>query len=154
MYQENRRLGSSSVQRRLATAADYPQTLLTLLGVPLPFGVTTILREAARTPRTEEVALLGRNYIGAEAIGVGLAHEVLPEEGFEEACLERLGEYASRDPKAYGMTKRYLRSGAVERIRANDAMLIEQFLDCWFSDEALSPASWAAPLWGCSPCGS
>lgn len=105
------------------------------VGVPLPFGVTTILREAARTPRTEEVALLGRNYTGAEAIGVGLAHEVLPEGGFEEACLERLGEYASRDPKAYAMTKRYLRSGAVERIRANDAMLIEQFLDCWFSDE-------------------
>jgi enoyl-CoA hydratase len=105
------------------------------VGVPLPFGVTTILREAARTPRTEEVALLGRNYTGVEALGVGLAHEVLPEEGFEEACLERLGEYASRDPKAYAMTKRYLRCGAVERIRANDAMLIEQFLDCWFSDD-------------------
>jgi enoyl-CoA hydratase len=105
------------------------------VGVPLPFGVTTILREAVRTPRTEEVALLGLNYSGAEALDVGLAHEVLPAEAFEDACLERLGEYAGRDPKAYAMTKAYLRSGAVERIRANDAMLIEQFLDCWFSDD-------------------
>jgi enoyl-CoA hydratase/carnithine racemase len=105
------------------------------VGVPLPFGVTTILREEARTPWAEEVALLGSNYGGAEAVRVGLAHEILPEEGFEEACLERLAEYAGRDPRAYATTKRYLRSGAVERIRANDAMLVEQFLDCWFSDE-------------------
>jgi enoyl-CoA hydratase len=105
------------------------------VGVPLPYGVSTILREQALTPWAEEVALLGRNYEGAEAVRVGLAQEVLPEEGFEAACLERLAEHASRDPRAYAITKRYLRSGAVERIRANDAMLTEQFLDCWFSEE-------------------
>jgi len=103
------------------------------VGVPLPFGVSLILREAARTPRTEEVALLGRNYSGAEAVEVGLAHEVLPEDGFEEKCLERLAELATRDPKAYATTKRYLRSRTVERIRASDFPLLEEFLDCWFS---------------------
>ena len=103
------------------------------VGVPLPFGVSLILREAARTPRTEEVALLGRNYSGAEAVDVGLAHEVLPEEGFEERCLERLAELTTRDPRAYATTKRYLRSRTVERIRASDFPLLEEFLDCWFS---------------------
>jgi enoyl-CoA hydratase len=105
------------------------------VGVPLPFGVTTILHDAVRTPRAEEIALLGRNYADADAVEAGLAHEILPAEGFEPACLERLQEYADRDPKAYATTKTYLRSAAVERIRANDAMLVEQFLDCWFSDE-------------------
>jgi enoyl-CoA hydratase len=104
------------------------------VGVPLPFGVALILREAARSSRTEEVALLGRNYSGAEAVEVGLAHEVLPEDGFEERCRERLAELTTRDPKAYATTKRYLRSQTVERIRASDFPLLEEFLDCWFSD--------------------
>lgn len=34
------------------------------VGVPLPFGVTLIVREAISGPRLEEVALFGRNYRG------------------------------------------------------------------------------------------
>ncbi len=104
------------------------------VGVPLPFGVSLILREAARTPRTEEVALLGKNYSGADAVAVGLAHEVFPEDGFEQRCVEYLRELTTRDPRAYAATKRYLRSLTVERIRANDSLLLPEFLDCWFSE--------------------
>ena len=104
------------------------------VGVPLPFGVGLILREAARTPRTEEIALLGKNYSGDDAVAVGLAHEIVPDEGFEDRCIEHLRELMNRDPRAYGTTKRYLRSQTVERIRANDSLLLPEFLDCWFSE--------------------
>lgn len=105
------------------------------VGVPLPFDVSLILRETVRTPCMEEVALLGRNYSGVEAIAAGLVHEVHEGDGFEERALERLGELATKDMRSYSFTKRHLRSGTVERIRANDKLFQEEWLDCWFSDE-------------------
>lgn len=104
------------------------------VGVPLPFGVSLMLREAVRTPRMEEVALLGRNYTGAEAVSAGVVHEIHGAEGFESYCMERLREFADRDLRSYAATKRYLRSATVERIRANDSLFREEFLDCWFSE--------------------
>jgi enoyl-CoA hydratase len=105
------------------------------VGVPLPFGVAMVLRESVHSNRLEEIALLGRNYSGVEAVETGLAHEVLPEKGFEERTLERLREFASKDARAFGVTKRYLRAAAGERIRAHDALFVREFLDCWFSPE-------------------
>jgi enoyl-CoA hydratase/carnithine racemase len=105
------------------------------VGVPLPFGVAMILRDSVCQAHLEEVALFGRNYTGDEAIAAGLAHEVRPVEGFEASCLESLGELASRDAQAFAITKRYLRSATVERIRANEGDRAQEFLDSWFSAE-------------------
>lgn len=108
------------------------------VGVPLPFGVSMILREAVRGAHGEAVGLLGRNYPDHEALRVGLVHEVGAADGFEDRCRERLAEFATRDPRAYAATKRYLRSATVERIRAGDRQLAEEFLDCWFSESTRS----------------
>ena len=105
------------------------------VGVPFPFGVAMILRESVSSTHLEEVALFGHNYRGAEALAAGLVHEVRPEEGFEEHCIERLEELAGKDPQAFALTKRYLRQATVERIRANDPRLAAEFLDRWFSPE-------------------
>ena len=105
------------------------------VGVPLPFGVAQILREAVSPSRLDEVALLGRNYSDEEAVATGLVHELHEELGFEDHCRARLMEYATKDLGAFAATKRYLRSSAVERIRANDALLLHEFLDCWFSPQ-------------------
>lgn len=104
------------------------------VGVPLPFGVTLILREAVAGPRLEEVALFGRNYRGAEAVDAGLVHEACAPEGLESVATERLREMTSKDLRAFAVTKRYLRSRTVERIRAYDAQFGDDFLDCWFSE--------------------
>ena len=48
------------------------------VGVPLPFGVSMILRDAVISPRLEEVALFGRNYKDEDALASGLAHEICP----------------------------------------------------------------------------
>jgi enoyl-CoA hydratase/carnithine racemase len=104
------------------------------VGVPLPYGICQILRESLPPNRLEEVAVLGINYTGDDAIRVGLAHETWEENGFEDYCRRRLEEFCERDLQAYATTKRYLRSPAVERIRANDRLFLQEFLDCWFSD--------------------
>ncbi|HXV75269.1 MAG TPA: hypothetical protein VD788_03050, partial [Candidatus Polarisedimenticolaceae bacterium] len=83
----------------------------------------------------EEIALLGRNYRGDEARLAGLAHEVHAADGFEARGLERLDEFASRDPAATARTKAYLRSGVLERIREQDGRRIPEFLDGWFREE-------------------
>ena len=103
------------------------------VGVPFPFGVAMILRETVPRARLEELALFGRNYDDRQALDAGLVHEVLPEDDFEPSCLRRLGELASKDPIAFAITKRYLRSATVERIRANDPQFTEDFLDSWFA---------------------
>ena len=103
------------------------------VGVPFPFGVSMMLCRAVSPRNLDEIALLGRNYRGAEAVTVGLAHESHAIDAFDDVCAERVAEFADKDPSAFAVTKRYLRSATVERIRAHDAAFIGEFLDGWFS---------------------
>ena len=103
------------------------------VGVPLPFGVSMILRDAVISPRLEEVALFGRNYKDEDALASGLAHEICPAGQLMALAAERLREMTSRDLNSFAVTKRYLRSATVERIEAREAEFHHQFLDCWFS---------------------
>ncbi len=105
------------------------------VGVPLPFGVTQILRQTVHGPRAEEIALLGRNYVNEEAVATGLAHELLPDERFEEGVRARLAEFAEKDPRAFARTKEYLRHATVEAVLAGDARRTGDFLTAWFSPE-------------------
>jgi len=105
------------------------------VGVPLPFGVAQILRGAVNPSRLDEVAVLGRNYSGEDAVATGLVHELHEETGFADHGRARLEEYVAKDLRAFATTKRYMRSSIVERIREKDQLLMSEFLDCWFSPE-------------------
>ena len=102
------------------------------VGVPLPFGVSLILRESVPRLHLEEVALLGKNYRDDDALSAGLVHEVYAGESFEEHCRQRLREFVSRDLGALIITKRFLRSSIVERIRENGTRDVPEFLDAWY----------------------
>lgn len=104
------------------------------VGVPLPFGVALIVREAVPKHKITEVALLGRNYNDESALASGLADELVDAEQIEAASRERLEEFVAKDAFAFAVTKRYLRSGVVERVRASHRLLIPEWLDGWFSD--------------------
>jgi len=103
------------------------------VGVPLPWGVALLLRETVHRTRLEEVALLGKNYSDEDAVAAGLVHEVLDQGGFEEKCLERLDEFASKDMRSFAATKRYLRTDTAAKMRASDDLFLGEFLDIWFS---------------------
>ena len=42
-------------------------------------------------------------------------------------------EFVAKDASAFTVTKRYLRSPVVERIRANNLALLPEWLDGWFA---------------------
>ena len=105
------------------------------VGVPLPYGVAAILRDSVPRVSLEPVALLGQNYPDEAAREAGLVHELHDAEGFEAHCRERLAEFAARDPGALAITKRYLRSSVLERIREHDTGRLPEFLDAWFRPE-------------------
>ena len=71
------------------------------VGVPLPWSVALLLRASVPAPALSRVALLGANFTDAEAVGLGLVHEVQEAEGFEAACLARLEEFADKDPAPF-----------------------------------------------------
>ena len=102
------------------------------VGVPLPFGVSLILRESVPRLHLEEVALLGKNYRDEAALAAGLVHEIYGGDAFEEHCRDRLREFTTRDLGALMITKRFLRSSIVERIRENGTRDAPEFVDAWF----------------------
>jgi enoyl-CoA hydratase/carnithine racemase len=105
------------------------------VGVPLPYGVALIVREFVPKHKLTAVALLGRNTTDEDAIAAGLADELADADGIAALAEERLAEFIEKDPSAFAVTKRYLRSSVVERIRANNKLLLPEWLDGWFSDE-------------------
>jgi enoyl-CoA hydratase len=103
------------------------------VGVPLPWSVTRLLRATVHPTALSRIALLGRNFEGAEALEAGLADEVAESEGFEAACLARLEEYADKDPLALATTKAWLREGVLAEMMAHESERLGAFLDGWFS---------------------
>ena len=103
------------------------------IGVPLPWSVALLLHASVPASSLTQVALVGRNFADDEAVAVGLAHEVVEAEGFEQRCLERLSELADKDVAAVGTTKTYLRAAALQAMKAGERQRIGQFLDGWFS---------------------
>ena len=104
------------------------------VGVPLPWSVALLLRASVPPPAVAKVALLGRNFADDEALAVGLADEIAPEEGFEAACLARLSEFVEKDPHSLAVTKSYVRTLVVDEMRAREAYEMDSWLDGWFSD--------------------
>jgi enoyl-CoA hydratase len=103
------------------------------VGIPLPAWAAALLRASVPPGALTRIALLGENLRDAEAVSLGLAHEVHPAEGFEAAALARLRALADRDPGAVATTKRYLREPTRLAMRAGGAEGRGEFLDAWFS---------------------
>lgn len=105
------------------------------VGVPLPYGVTQLLRETVHRPALTEVALLGRNFRDHEAVAAGLVHSVQDAEQLQSFCQEQIDRFCKMGTVALTYTKSYLHQAAVERIRAHDDAHRDEFLDCWFAPE-------------------
>lgn len=103
------------------------------IGVPLPWSVVQLLRATLPPTSLAEVALLGRNFEGDEAVRVGLADVAADRAALEQTALERLEEFAEKDALAFGATKGWTRSQAVAAMKAHEADTADVWLDAWFS---------------------
>jgi 3,2-trans-enoyl-CoA isomerase len=103
------------------------------IGVPLPWSVVILLKSTVPPTSLGEVALLGRNFEGDEALRVGLADAVVDKDQLESAALARLQEFAEKDALAFGATKGWLRSQTVATMKAHETETADVWLDAWFS---------------------
>ena len=103
------------------------------IGVPLPWSVVMLLKSTVPPTSLAEVALLGRNFDGDDALRVGLADAVVEKDQLESAALARLQEFAEKDALAFGATKGWLRSQTVATMKAHEAETADVWLDAWFS---------------------
>jgi enoyl-CoA hydratase/carnithine racemase len=104
------------------------------IGVPLPWSVALLLKATVAPSALAEMALLGTNPAGEEAVACGFVHALADEDGFEATCLARLNEFAERDPTSLAVTKSYLRRDVLAQMKAHEGDFIEEWLECWFSD--------------------
>ena len=103
------------------------------IGIPLPWSVVMLLKSTVAASAVAEVALLGRNFEGDDALRVGLADVVVEREKLEGVALARLQEFAEKDALAFGATKGWMRSQTVAAMKAHEAETNDVWLDSWFS---------------------
>src|SRR5262249_56674374 len=102
------------------------------VGLPLPWSVAILLKSAVPPTSLSRVALLGLNFADEDARDVGLVHEVRDAEGFEDACLARLREFAEKGAYATGTTKAYLRDAALREMESRDERLVGAIMKARF----------------------
>lgn len=95
-----------------------------LVGVPFPIAALEILRFAVGTHHLKELAYFGRTYTAAQALGLGLVDEAVPETLVLARAVEIAAELAALPPEPLRHTRKQARGPALERIsqqRATDA---------------------------------
>jgi enoyl-CoA hydratase/carnithine racemase len=101
-----------------------------MVGVPFPASALEVLRHACG-PHAEDLVLTGRLLDAREALAVGMVHEVCAPEavvGRAQAVAAELGALA---PDAYRLAKEQLRRPALERMRADGALMDGEVVDEW-----------------------
>jgi enoyl-CoA hydratase len=106
------------------------------LGIGLPAIVLESLRLFLPASSLLAVVLQGGLFEPREALALGLIDEVVAPEQLLERASQRARELAGVPRAAYGQVKLGWRRPAIEAIERTDAVLAEQWLDTWFSDEA------------------
>jgi enoyl-CoA hydratase len=101
-----------------------------VVGVPFPAAALEIMRHVCG-PRTEDVVFSGRLLDAPEALAIGMVHEVHPL----DTVLERAGavaaELGGRAPLAYRLAKQQLRAPALQRMRADAAVVDDTAIAEW-----------------------
>ncbi len=106
-----------------------------VLGIGLPTVVVETLRCQVPPASLLPIALEGRLFAPAEALALGLVHEVVPEARLLERAMEKARELAALPASAVRQVKASLRShvsGVVHRASADDT---RGWVQTWFSDE-------------------
>ena len=107
------------------------------LGVVFPAAAFEVLRAAIPATRTAEVLLRGRLTGPSGAVENGFLHELTAPGDLAERAAARAEELAALPARAYEHTKQTLRSPFLRRAAARREECRRQFLDTWFSEEAV-----------------
>jgi enoyl-CoA hydratase/carnithine racemase len=108
----------------------------TRLGIGLPPSAALPLLSQLPPASITRIALEGALVGPAEALRLGLVHELAPAEQVLDRALEKAAELATVPAIAYAQVKHSMRRSTVEEIRARGPADEEPWLDAWFGEEA------------------
>jgi enoyl-CoA hydratase/carnithine racemase len=81
------------------------------------FGMTLTLPRVVGRQRAADLLLTGRRLSGEEALAIGLADRLVPDDRLLDAALQLAGEIAANGPLAVEATRATLRQGLLEELR-------------------------------------
>ncbi|HYM59296.1 MAG TPA: enoyl-CoA hydratase/isomerase family protein [Thermoanaerobaculia bacterium] len=103
-----------------------------LVGVPFPFLALEVLRFALPPQHVQELVLLGRTLMPAEALEKGMIDEIIEAGALAARAKEIARALASVPPRAFRLAKEQLRSDILERSErlgpANDTEALAQWV--------------------------
>lgn len=110
----------------------------TQLGIGLPSIVVESLRAAVPPASISPIAIEGRLMSPADALGLGLVHEVVPAEELLARATAKANAYAALPPAAVAHVKHALRAPSLEAVARTADGDATRWLETWFSSEAQS----------------
>ncbi len=104
----------------------------TQLGIGLPAIVIEPLRAQVPATALVPIALEGRLFAPADALGIGLVHAVVPAAALEAQTMARARVLAEVPTAAAAQVKRALRAPVIAEVMRTSAEQTERWLDSWF----------------------
>lgn len=121
-------------------AADDPAARIGLneaqLGIGLPAIAIEALRTAVPPASLVPIAFEGNLYDPAQALAIGLVHELAPLDDVVARATLRAQAFADRPPTAVAQVKRALRAGSLEAVSRTAERETARWLDTWFHPDA------------------
>jgi enoyl-CoA hydratase len=123
-------------------AADNPAVLIglneTQLGIGLPSIVVESLRIAVPPASIGPIAIEGRLMSPADALALGLVHQLAPDGDLLAQATAKAKAYAALPPAAIAHVKQALRAPSLEAVARAVEGDATRWLETWFSPEAQS----------------
>jgi enoyl-CoA hydratase len=110
----------------------------TQLGIGLPAIVIEALRAAVPPASIVPIAIEGTLFAPAQALALGLVHELAPPGELLARAIARAQSFAARPAAAVAQVKHALRAPALETIARTADQEVTRWLETWFSPEAQS----------------
>ena len=105
------------------------------VGLPLPPPIYTALRYVVGARQAERLAVRGLLISGEEALRIGLVDEIHPPDKVLSAATDWCRGWSQCPPVARSKTRDLVRSELVDSFAAIDDMMLDSFVEAWFSDE-------------------
>jgi enoyl-CoA hydratase len=110
----------------------------TQLGIGMPAIVVEALRIAVPPASIGPIAIEGTLMSPADALGLGLVHELAPAGDLIARATARARAYAAAPPAAVAQVKHALRAPALDAIARTADAQTTRWLETWFSHDAQS----------------
>ena len=130
-------LASAADHRIMARGTGRIGTPELLVGVPLPTVALEIMRFVAGSQYLQAVMYSGATYLAEEAVGLGLADELVEPPNLLDRAVEKAEKLGAIESQIFQLSKKQIRQPVLERIRDTQSIFETSVQDVWGAPETL-----------------